>query len=139
MITNSIKFCLFSTFLLLIDPLSIEAQNANNTAQSKDSSLQSIDLQQVTITATMASDKTPMTFINLKREQIRRNDFGQDIPYLLKNTPSVVETSDAGAGVGYTGIRIRGTDATRINVTVDGVPINDPESQALYWVDMPHL
>ena len=108
-------------------------------AQSTSDTLKTIDLQQVIITATMASDKTPMTFTNLKKEQIRRNDFGQDVPYLLKNTPSVVETSDAGAGVGYTGIRIRGTDATRINVTVDGVPINDPESQAVYWVDMPDL
>ncbi len=137
MIFNSIKFCLLVALFLSIDPLSIAAQNAPNSVQQSDSTLQSIDLQQVTITATMASDKTPVTFINLKREQIRKNDFGQDIPYLLKNTPSVVETSDAGAGVGYTGIRIRGTDATRINVTVDGVPINDPESQALYWVNMP--
>ena len=137
MTINSIKFCLLAAISLLLYPLSTAAQNAPNAALREDSSLQAIDLQQVTITATMASDKTPMTFTNLKREQIRKNDFGQDVPYLLKNTPSVVETSDAGAGVGYTGIRIRGTDATRINVTVDGVPINDPESQALYWVDMP--
>jgi iron complex outermembrane recepter protein len=107
--------------------------------QSPSDTLKTIDLQQVIITATMASDKTPMTFTNLKKDQIRKNDFGQDVPYLLKSTPSVVETSDAGAGVGYTGIRIRGTDATRINVTVDGVPINDPESQAMYWVDMPDV
>ena len=106
-------------------------------AQSASDSIKIIDLQQVTITATMASDKTPMTFTNLKRDQIRQNDFGQDVPYLLKNTPSVVETSDAGAGVGYTGLRIRGSDATRINVTIDGVPLNDAESQSVYWVDLP--
>lgn len=114
-------------------PLSIKAQN-NPSDTTK-----SIDLQQVTVTATMATDKTPMTFVNINRDELRKNDFGQDVPYLLKNTPSVVETSDAGAGVGYTGIRIRGTDATRINITVDGVPINDSESQAVYWVNMPDL
>ena len=107
------------------------------TAQNQADTLKPIDLQQVIITATMASDKTPMTFTNLKREQIRKNDFGQDVPYLLKNTPSVIETSDAGSGVGYTGLRIRGTDATRINVTIDGIPLNDSESQNVYWVDLP--
>lgn len=110
------------------------------TAQNTPSdTTKSIDLQQVTVTATMATSKTPMTFVNINRDALRQNDFGQDVPYLLKNTPSVVETSDAGAGVGYTGIRIRGTDATRINITVDGVPINDSESQAVYWVNMPDI
>lgn len=131
------QFFLTSLFLIVCYPLSIKAQSVIDSTKTTDGSMQSIDLQQVTITATMASDKTPMTFINIKRDQLRRNDFGQDIPYLLKSTPSVVETSDAGAGIGYTGVRIRGTDATRINVTIDGVPINDPESQALYWVNMP--
>ena len=115
---------------ILSGPLSILAQNAVDSTQS-------IDLQQVTITATMATDKTPMTFTNIKKDEIRKNDFGQDVPFLLKSTPSVVETSDAGGGVGYTGIRIRGSDATRINVTIDGVPLNDAESQSVYWVDLP--
>jgi iron complex outermembrane recepter protein len=105
--------------------------------QTPSDTLKAIDLQQVTITATMASGNTPMTFTNLKKEQIRRNDFGQDVPYLLKNTPSVVETSDGGSGIGYTGLRIRGSDATRINVTIDGIPLNDAESQNVYWVDLP--
>ena len=123
---------LFQAIICLL-PVSISAQN------SVSDTTKSIDLQQVTVTSTMATDKTPMTFVNIKREDLRKNDFGQDVPYLLKNTPSVVETSDAGAGVGYTGVRIRGTDATRINVTVDGVPINDSESQGVYWVNMPDL
>ncbi len=119
--------------VLFLLPLSIKAQN-----QLTDT-IKSIDLQQVTITATMATDKTPMTFVNIRKDELRKNDFGQDVPYLLKSTPSVVETSDAGAGVGYTGIRIRGSDPTRINITVDGVPINDSESQSVYWVNMPDL
>jgi iron complex outermembrane recepter protein len=87
----------------------------------------------------MATSATPMTFTNISKEQIRRADFGQDIPYLLKSTPSVVETSDAGGGIGYTGLRIRGSDATRTNITVDGIPLNDSESQQVYWVNMPDL
>ena len=116
-IFTTFHFLIFTAFFTL----SLTAQNAVDT-------LKTIDLQQVTITATMASDNTPMTFTNLKKDQIRRNDFGQDVPYLLKNTPSVVETSDGGSGIGYTGLRIRGSDATRINVTIDGIPLNDSES-----------
>ena len=80
--------------VLFLLPLSIKAQN-----QLTDTT-KSIDLQQVTITATMATDKTPMTFVNIRKDELRKNDFGQDVPYLLKSTPSVVETSDAGAGMG---------------------------------------
>ena len=108
------------------------------SAQAKDS-LKQVDLQEVTILATMAGDKTPMSFTNIKKDKIRQEDFGQDIPFLIKSTPSVVETSDAGAGVGYTGLRIRGSDATRTNVTIDGIPLNDSESQSVYWVDLPDL
>ena len=122
------KYLLF----LFFTPLSISAQKASD-------SLQTIDLQQLTVIATMATDRTPMPVTNLSTEHIRRRDFGQDMPFLLKNTPSVVETSDAGAGIGYTGIRIRGSDATRTNVTIDGIPLNDAESQAVYWVDLPDL
>jgi iron complex outermembrane receptor protein len=100
-------------------------------------SMKSVTLQQIQISATLAGDKMPMTFTNLKREQIRRQDFGQDIPFLLQSTPSVVETSDAGTGIGYTGLRIRGSDATRTNITIDGIPLNDSESQLVYWVNMP--
>lgn len=131
------KSCFIRTGLLAVFSL---LTSFFSTAQvATDSVSPSKSLPAFTVTATMATDKTPVTFTNIKKETIRRNDFGQDMPYLLKSTPSVVETSDAGAGVGYTGIRIRGSDATRINVTVDGVPINDSESQAVYWVNMPDL
>ncbi|MFC5269116.1 TonB-dependent receptor [Adhaeribacter terreus] len=94
---------------------------------------------EVVITATRANDKTGTTFTNVSKEEIEERNFGQDIPYLLEQTPSVVVNSDAGAGVGYTGIRIRGSDITLINVTVNGVPINDPESHGAFFVNMPDL
>ncbi|HSI89482.1 MAG TPA: TonB-dependent receptor, partial [Adhaeribacter sp.] len=94
---------------------------------------------EVVITATRANDKTGTTFTNVSKEEIEERNFGQDLPYLLEQTPSVVVNSDAGAGVGYTGIRIRGSDITRINVTVNGIPINDPESHGAFFVNMPDL
>ncbi len=99
--------------------------------------LDTLELKTVTISATFASEKMPITRTDLHAPALRRQDFGQDIPYLLRTTPSVVETSDAGIGFGYTGLRIRGTDASRINVTIDGIPLNDAESQNVYWVDLP--
>lgn len=78
-----------------------------------------------------------MAFTNVKKEQISKQNFGQDIPFLLSTTPSVLTTSDAGTGVGYTAIRVRGTDATRINVTANGIPMNDSESHAIFWVNTP--
>jgi iron complex outermembrane receptor protein len=75
----------------------------------------------------------------LSNEEIERKNIGKDIPFLLERTPSAVATSDAGHGIGYTGIRIRGTDATRINVTLNGIPLNDAESQAVFWVNVPDL
>ena len=94
---------------------------------------------EVIVTATRATDKSSMTYSVLKKEEIEKQNFGMDLPFLLNQLPSVVITSDAGAGVGYTGIRIRGSDATRINVTINGIPLNDPESQGVYWVDLPDL
>ncbi|NCD69601.1 TonB-dependent receptor [Mucilaginibacter sp. R11] len=93
--------------------------------------------EDVNVSATRASSKSPTAFTNLKRKDIQKNNLGQDLPMLLGGTPSAVTTSDAGAGVGYTGIRIRGSDGTRINVTVNGIPLNDSESQGSYFVDLP--
>ncbi|PHN02028.1 TonB-dependent receptor [Flavilitoribacter nigricans] len=98
---------------------------------------QSTTLQELTVSATRADAKTPMTYTNLNEEELQANNLGQDVPYLLRWTPSTVVTSDAGAGIGYTGIRIRGTDPTRINVTINGIPLNDAESQGTFWVDLP--
>tara|TARA_B100001057_G_scaffold157693_1_gene158402 strand:- start:415 stop:2880 length:2466 start_codon:yes stop_codon:yes gene_type:complete len=74
-----------------------------------------------------------------KEEDLQGKNFGQDLPILLNTMPSVVTTSDAGAGIGYTGMRIRGVDAERINVTINGIPVNDPESHGTWWVNMPDL
>ncbi len=94
---------------------------------------------EVIVSATRADENSPITFTTLNKEQISKQDFGQDLPFLLNFMPSLVTTSDAGAGVGYTGLRIRGSDATRINVTINGIPINDSESQGVFWVNTPDL
>lgn len=92
---------------------------------------------EIIVSATRASAKAAATYTNVDAATIAKNNFGQDLPFLLDNTPGVVVTSDAGAGVGYTGIRIRGSDATRVNVTLNGIPYNDSESQGTFWVNMP--
>ncbi|MEO6285600.1 MAG: TonB-dependent receptor [Dyadobacter sp.] len=92
---------------------------------------------EVIINATRVNDKTGMAYTNVSAAAIDKQNLGQDLPVLLNFTPSLVSTSDAGGGVGYTGIRIRGSDATRINVTVNGIPYNDAESQGVFWVNMP--
>lgn len=89
------------------------------------------------VSATRASSSTPTTFTNVDKSEIAKRNLGQDIPILLNFTPSVVSFSDAGAGVGYTGLRIRGSDQTRINATVNGIPMNDAESHGVFWVNMP--
>ena len=95
--------------------------------------------EDVTITGISASAKTPVTFTNLKKADIAKNNSGRGFEYLLEQTPSAVVSSNAGAGVGYTGIRIRGSDGTRINLTVNGIPINDAESQGSFSVNLPDL
>ena len=106
-------------------------------AQENDSIRVIKNIKQVNVNDLRATEKTPMSFTNLKKEQIEEQNLGQDVPFLLSTTPSVVATSDAGAGIGYTNLRVRGSDATRINVTIDGVPLNDSESQGVWWVNMP--
>ena len=94
-------------------------------------------LTPVEVAAVRASDKTPVAKNNLSKKEIEKLNTGQDLPFVLQYLPSVVINSDAGNGFGYTGIRIRGTDATRINVTLNGIPYNDPESQGTFFVDIP--
>ncbi|WP_460676366.1 TonB-dependent receptor [Hymenobacter coalescens] len=91
------------------------------------------------VTAQRANDRTGTAYTNVSREQLQQRNFGQDLPYLLDQTPSVVVTSDAGAGVGYTDIRIRGTSNTGINMTINGVPLNDAESHGSFLVNLPDL
>jgi len=107
-------------------------------AQQKEETKDSFyTLTPVEVKAIRAGENSPFTKTNLSKKEITKNNLGQDIPFLLNQTPSVVVNSDAGNGIGYTGIRIRGTDATRINVTLNGIPYNDAESQGTFFVDLP--
>jgi len=94
-------------------------------------------LDEVLVRAVRAAEDAPITHSNLDKEDLESRNLGQDIPVMLNYLPSVVSTTDAGAGVGYTSIRVRGSDATRINVTLNGIPYNDSESQGTFWVNMP--
>jgi len=96
-------------------------------------------LPPIEVTAIRAGEKAPFAKTNISRKEIRKNNLGQDLPILLNQIPSAVVNSDAGNGVGYTGIRIRGSDATRINVTLNGIPYNDAESQGTFFVNLPDI
>jgi len=116
-------------FYLLLPFFYLSAQAQDTTFHvGKDTLL----LQNIEVTSIRASGKTPFTKTDLTKYQIEKENLGYDLPYILDQTPSVVVGSDAGNGVGYTNIRIRGSDATRINVTLNGVPFNDAESQELF-------
>jgi len=93
----------------------------------------------VIISATRVTGNQPGTVRNISKMELKQQNLGQDLPYLIENTPSVVTTSDAGTGIGYTGMRIRGTDMTRVNVTLNGIPYNEAESQEVYFVDIPDI
>ena len=98
-----------------------------------------VSLAEVEVLATRADAGTPVAFSTVKAAQLEHSNYGLDIPFLLSVTPSVITTSDAGAGVGYTSMRVRGTDATRINITTNDIPMNDPESHSIFWVNTPDL
>ncbi|WP_264565651.1 TonB-dependent receptor [Flavobacterium sp. N3904] len=122
------KRFLFSIFFSLFSLFSF--------SQTKDTTKVN-QLDEVLVSAIRVTSKTPVTFSNLDKKDIKFRNLGQDIPILMNYLPSVVTTSDAGNGIGYTGIRVRGSDATRVNVTINGIPYNDSESQGTYWVNMP--
>ncbi len=117
--------------------LAAAALCASAAAQELNDSVKLIRLQEIEVTATRANQKTPAAYTDLTREQLSQNNFGQDIPFLLTMTPSLIATSETGIGVGATSMRMRGTDATRLNVTANGVPLNNPDSHAMYWYDTP--
>lgn len=94
---------------------------------------------EVVVYATRAGEKSPTTYSVINKQLLQKQNFGQDLPFLINWTPSAVTTSDAGNGVGYTGIRIRGSDATRVNVTINGIPYNDSESMGTFWVNIPDI
>ena len=115
-------------FLLALGILAVHAEEAD--------SLKSVELQDVQVVSTRASKKTPVAFTNMNKEQLKVVNHGQDVPYLLSLTPSITMTSDAGNGIGYTSLRVRGTDPSRINITANGIPLNDAESATVFWVNM---
>lgn len=104
-----------------------------------DDSVRMVRLQEVEVTATRATAQTPVAFTDLSSEQIARNSYAYDIPSVLALTPSMIATNETGIGIGGTSMRLRGTDATRLNVTINGVPMNNPDSHAMYWYDTPDL
>ena len=107
--------------------------------QKLDSLANIFSLEEVTVNALRAKDNTPVPFVNVTKKDFEKINLAQDIPTLLKNLPSVVTTSDSGSGIGYSSIMIRGSDQTRVNVTINGVPYNDSESMMSYWVNLPDL
>lgn len=128
------KRIIVSGCLVIQSVISIAQQPVPVIPEKKDSFF---TLSPIEVRAVRASENAPFTKFNLTKKEIGKNNLGYDIPILLNSTPSVVVNSDAGNGVGYTGIRIRGTDATRINVTLNGIPYNDAESQGTFFVDLP--
>tara|TARA_R110002073_G_scaffold3573_3_gene23680 strand:+ start:820 stop:2973 length:2154 start_codon:yes stop_codon:yes gene_type:complete len=123
---------LFLFLTLLVLSVSVNAQQNQKTQDSTKTE----KLDEVLVKAVRVDADSPITHSNISKKALAKRNLGQDIPVLLNFLPSVVTTSDAGAGVGYTGIRVRGTDATRVNVTINGIPYNDPESQGTFWVNL---
>ncbi len=121
-------FAFLSLFVLTVSMFSQEKQQ---------DSIKINNLDEVLVKAVRVNSESPVTHSNLSKKEISKRNLGQDIPILMNYMPNVVTTSDAGAGVGYTGIRVRGSDATRVNVTINGIPYNDAESMGTYWVDLP--
>lgn len=121
------------------------AERADSIVVSKNTTFNPVlivsnkELDEIVVNANRVSNANGMAYSNVNQESIKKQNLGQDAPYVLNQLTGVVVNSDAGNGVGYTGIRIRGSDATRINVTINGVPVNDAESQGTYYVNMPDL
>ena len=122
--------------------LAIVTLASNTYAQKQElenDSLSMVKLQEVEVVATRAQKTMPVAYSDLKKATIQKNNFGLDIPSVLALTPSMIATNETGIGIGATSIRMRGTDATRLNVTINGVSMNNPDSHAMYWYDTPDL
>src|SRR6201991_3809330 len=133
--------CLVAATLCLTAPAVAQTQTPAKLLppQTQPADSLKLFLQPVEVRALRAGEKAPFTKTDITKKQIEQSNLGQDLPFILNQTPSVIVNSDAGNGVGYTGIHIRGTDATRINMTLNGIPYNDAESQGIYFVDLPDL
>ena len=115
------------------------AAHAQAVEAGQEDSLRMYRLQEIEVTATRADAATPVAYTDIARDEIARNSFGSDIPSVLALTPSMVATNETGIGIGATSVRLRGTDATRLNVTINGVSMNNPDSHSMYWYDTPDL
>lgn len=115
------------------------AAKAQDHRPAQDDSLRMYRMQEVEVTATRATRSTPVAFTDISAERIVGNSYGTDIPTVLALTPSMIATNETGIGIGGTSVRLRGTDATRLNVTINGVPMNNPDSHSMYWYDTPDL
>lgn len=122
------NYILYFAFILVVPLWAQEVQPQDST--------QTQNLDEVLVKAVRVQPNAPITHSNLTKKDIRKRNLGQDIPVLLNYLPSVVSSSDAGAGIGYTYLRVRGSDATRVNVTINGIPYNDAESQGTFWVNL---
>ena len=120
---------------LLLGSTSLIAQQQTQLTDSLINPL--ISLEEVSVSGLRVNENQPLTFSEVQTEALKERNLGQDLPILLNFLPGVVTTSDAGAGIGYTGIRVRGSDASRVNVTINGIPYNDSESQGTFWVNLP--
>jgi iron complex outermembrane receptor protein len=110
-----------------------------SVAQQQQSLSDTNFLQPIEINAVRASDALPVAKTNLTKQDIAKQNVGYDLPFILNQTPSIQVNADAGNGIGYTGFRIRGTDASRINITINGIPYNDAESQGTFLVNLPDM
>ena len=124
------------SFLLIAALSSTAIVNAAGPKGEKIDTLKTYELQKVQVVSTRANKKTPVAYSDMSKQQLGTINFGKDIPSLLNFMPSVTISSDAGTGIGYSAIHVRGTDPTRINVTANGIPVNDAESSQLYWVNI---
>ena len=131
------KILRMKTVFTIVAVLGLATISKAQDIQQDSTEAAEIALEEVMVRAVRARRESPVTFSNLNRQDMESRNLGQDIPVLMNFLPAVVTTSDAGAGIGYTGIRVRGSDATRVNVTINGVPYNDSESHGTFWVNMP--
>ena len=125
------------TVLLFSCVIGLSAMNAQEQEAKDSLTTTTISLEEVSVAGLRASKDQPLSFSEITKGELKARNLGQDLPILLNFLPSVVTTSDAGGGIGYTGIRVRGSDATRVNVTINGIPYNDAESQGTFWVNLP--
>jgi iron complex outermembrane recepter protein len=132
-----LNFIFSSAFYYYLFSLLFFLFSLHTFSQEKKDSIKANMLDEVLVAAIRVNAKIPVTFSNLEKREIAKRNLGQDIPILMNYMPSVVTTSEAGAGVGYTSIRVRGSDATRVNVTINGIPYNDSESSGTFFVNLP--